>query len=94
LRRWPKEADAAISAPVPAFKAVDGSLPPGKALPITRARLKVAGFDETRTVTPQDKGVTFTVELPAGAKLPLQTWFYDAAGKELCGAYFTYVRRK
>ncbi len=94
LRRWPREADAAIAGPVPAFQAVDGSLPPGKALPIKSARLKVAGVDETKPVGPRDKGVTFTVKLTAGQKLPLQTWFYDAAGNQLCGAYFTYVLRK
>jgi hypothetical protein len=45
-------------------------------------------------VSPSDKGVTFTVTLKAGQRLPMQTWFYDAAGKQLCGAYFTYVLRK
>ena len=94
LRRWPKEADAPISGPVPAFKAVDGGLPPGKALPITRARLKVADVDETKPVGPDDRAVTFTVRLKAGTKMPLQTWFFDADGRELCGAYFTDVRRK
>jgi arylsulfatase A-like enzyme len=94
LRRWPREADAPIAGGVPAFKAKDGGLPPGKALPIAKARLKVADVDETRPVGPHDKGITFTVKLKAGTKLPLQTWFYDADGKELCGAYFTYVLRK
>jgi hypothetical protein len=79
---------------VPAFQAVDGTLPPGKSLPIARARLKVAGLDETKPVGLADKGITFTVKLAAGAKLPMQSWFYDAGGKELCGAYFAYVRRK
>ena len=30
----------------------------------------------------------------SGAKLALESWFYDADGKELCGAYYAYVRRK
>jgi hypothetical protein len=94
LRRWPREANAAIAWGVPIFKAVDGSLPAGKALPIAKARLKVAELDETKNVSPSDKGVTFTVTLKAGQRLPLQTWFYDAAGNQLCGAYFTYVLRK
>ena len=94
LRRWPREADAAIAGGVPAFHAVDGELPPGKALPVTRARLKMGDLDETRPVGPNDKGVTFTLPLKAGAKLPMQTWLYDADGKELCGAYFAYVLRK
>jgi arylsulfatase len=94
LRRWPKEADAAIAAGVPPFRARDGGLPAGMALPIAKARLKVAGLDETRPVGPSDKGVTFTVKLRAGQRLPMQSWFYDADGQELCGAYFAYVHRK
>jgi arylsulfatase len=94
LRRWPREADAAIAGGVPAFKAVDGGLPAGKALPVARARLKLGGLDETKPVGPKDKGVTFTATLKKGSKARMQTWFYDAEGKELCGAYFAYVRRK
>jgi len=93
LRRWPRAADAAIAAGVPAFKAVDGGLPAGKALPIKSARLKLGAVDETRPVAANDKGVTFTLPLKAG-KTQMQTWFYDEAGKQLCGAYFAYVRRK
>jgi arylsulfatase len=94
LRRWPREADAAIAGGVPAFRAVDGGLPAGVALPIARARLKLGDVDETKPVGPTDKGVTFKVTLPAGTKMPLETWFSDAEGRELCGAYFAYVLRK
>lgn len=94
LRRWPKEADAAISAGVPAFKAVDGGLPPGKALPIVRARLKIGDVDEAKPVAAGDKAVLFAVKLKGGTRTRMQSWFYDAGGKELCGAYFAYVRRK
>jgi hypothetical protein len=93
LRRWPKEADAAIAAGVPPFKGVDGGLPAGKALPIVKARLRLGSVDESRPVTPTDKGISFTVPLKAG-RTQLQTWFYDADGSELCGAYFAYVRRR
>jgi arylsulfatase len=94
LRRWPKEADAAIAAGVPVFKAVAGTLPEGKALPIAKARLRIGDSDEMRPVGVKDKEVVFTVPLRAGARLQMQTWFYDAQGQELCGAYFAYVRRK
>jgi len=94
LRRWPKEADAAIAAGVPAFKAVDGMLPAGMALPIAKARLKIGDFDESKKVGPEDKEVVFTIKLKATEKIPLQTWFSNAEDKELCGAYFAYVRRK
>jgi arylsulfatase len=94
LRRWPKEADAALAAGVPAFKAVEGGLPAGKALPVAKVRLKVADLDESRAVAVTDKEAVFMVRLKAGEKLPMQSWLYDADGKELCGAYFAYVRRK
>jgi arylsulfatase len=95
LRRWPKEANAPIAAGVPPFKAFAGSLAEGKALPIVKARLKIGDvMDESKPVGPQDKAVTFTVAVKAGPKTQMQTWFYDADGKELCGAYFAYVLRK
>jgi arylsulfatase len=94
LRRWPKEADAAIAAGVPEFVARTGKLIEGKALPIAKMRLKIADLDETKNVGQSDKGVTFSVRLKAGTKLPMQTWCLDASGKELCGAYFAYVKRR
>jgi hypothetical protein len=79
---------------VPPFRAVDGVLPAGTALPIRKARLVIGDrFDESREVASTDKGIAFTTALPAG-KTTMQSWFYDAAVKELCGAYFAYVRRK
>jgi hypothetical protein len=94
LRRWPKEADAAIAAGVPEFQAVDGTLPAGKALPIAAVRLKVGElFDETKAAA-DAKEIKFTVELKAGTKLAMQSYCYDASGQELCGAYFAYVTRK
>jgi arylsulfatase len=93
LRRWPVEADAAISAGVPEFKAVDGGLPAGKSLPIARARLRIGDFDQMLPVGPQDKEVTFSLPLRSGTRAELQSWFYDAQGNELCGAYFASVRR-
>jgi arylsulfatase A-like enzyme len=94
LRRWPKEADAALSAGVPEFAAKVGKLPEGKALPIAKMRLKIADLDDTKNVGKDDKGASFSVKLKAGAKLPMQTWCLDANGKELCGAYFAYVKRR
>jgi len=100
LRRWPKEADAAINTGVPAFHSKDGAalpaggLPAGKALPIAKARLVVGNIDERKPVPPGTKGVSFTVRLKAGTRTTLKTWFYDVADNELCGAYFAYVRRK
>jgi arylsulfatase len=94
LRRWPREADAAITAGVPAFKAVDGGLPAGKALPIAKARLKLEDLDQTKPVSASDKEIRFTIPLKAGTKAQMLSSFLNPDGKELCGAYFAYVRRK
>jgi hypothetical protein len=61
-------------------------------LPIERARLRVAGFDQTLPVTANDKVISFTMNLPAGPT-DLQTWFMDATGKVLTGAYYVSVTR-
>ena len=91
LRRWPVEADAAITAGVPAYKGELIRFQAGKALPITSARLKIGRFDVSKPVETSDKAAVFTLHLPPG-KTTLQTWFYDGTGKELCGAFYTYVR--
>jgi arylsulfatase A-like enzyme len=93
LRRWPVEADAALTAGMPAVKLTDGQYPEGKAMPIAKARLKIGDHDQTLSVKANDKAVTFILPLKATAKTEMQTWFYDAQGKELSGAYFVYARR-
>lgn len=93
LRRWPREANAALSAGVPEHKQVDGVIPEGKALPIAKAKLRVGSFEQTHEVRLQDTSATFVVPLRKG-QTRAQTWFYDADGNELCGAYYVYVERK
>jgi arylsulfatase len=92
LRRWPAEADTAIRAGLPAVKHADGEFPAGVALPVATARLRVAEFDARKPVGADDKAVTFAVKLAAG-RTKLQTWFADADGKEIAGAYHVTVRR-
>ncbi len=92
LRRWPREADLTIAEAAPEFKGVDGSYKAGTAFPIKSARLKIAACEETKTVSADAKEVVYNVSLPKG-KTELQTWFIDADGKDLCGAYYVYVRR-
>ena len=82
-----------MAAGLPPHSNHDGEFPAGVALPIAKARLKVAGFDQSRTVGPSDTAVSFTVKLKSGPT-KLQTWFYDADGAEICGAYYVYVHRK
>lgn len=92
LRRWPKEADAAITAPLAEYRGVDGVYPEGKALPAAGARLKVGDVDVSRSVGKRDKAVEFVVDLEPG-NTHLQTWFLDADGAELCGAFYVEVLR-
>lgn len=92
LRRWPVEAGAPITAGLPPVRIADGEFPAGAALPIAKARLSAGAFDQSRPVAPGDTEVTFTLRLERGPAR-LQTWFYDDAGQEICGAYYVYVRR-
>ncbi len=55
------------------------------------ARLKIAGVDESKPVSPTTPAITFRVELPAGTTR-LQTWFTGEKG-ETWGAYYVYVKR-
>jgi arylsulfatase B len=81
LRRWPKEAGAAINAAIPG----------GKAISATKARLKVGDIDVTQPVTANAKGVVFTVNLTKG-ETKLQSWLIDDNGGSR-GAYYVYVKR-
>ncbi|MFZ9792925.1 MAG: arylsulfatase [Gemmataceae bacterium] len=94
LSRWPKEAGAGLAEKVPPFKAVDGILPEGKALPVASVRLKIGTLDKTVSVKPSDREARFTVDLQAGQKLSMQSWLLDSSGNELAGAYFARVTRK
>lgn len=92
LSRWPEEAHLPIASSAPEYQCADGTYPAGVALPIARARLSVADFDESRPVGPDDSDMIFRVRLPKG-RTRLQTWFSDAQGRPLCGAYYVFVRR-
>ncbi|MBN1126593.1 MAG: arylsulfatase [Sedimentisphaerales bacterium] len=81
LRRWPKEVDLPIRAAMVKAKAIE----------VVRARIRIAGVDETKVITGDEKGVVFTVSLPAGST-QLQTWFIESDGSSR-GAYFVYVER-
>jgi len=81
LRRWPMELNKPITATIPG----------GRAISATRARLKLADVDVTQPVSTDATAVTFQVKLKAG-KARLQTWFTDDQGRSW-GAYYVYVRR-
>ncbi|MBN1818136.1 MAG: arylsulfatase [Sedimentisphaerales bacterium] len=81
LRRWPREADLPIQAVAEGAKAVMA----------VRARIQIAGVDQTKDITGPEKGIVFTATLPAGST-KLQTWFIEPDGSSR-GAYFVYVER-
>ena len=99
LRRWPREIANETTMTsrllVPIRVTQSNALTYGKALPIHTARIRIWNGDKTyaderQEVKPDSDGAVFTVRLPAGPAM-VQTWFYDASGKELCGAYYDYV---
>jgi hypothetical protein len=68
-------------------------LPAGRALPIAAARLVVAGQELSVKTAPTDQAAVFRTKLRGGVKTQLHGWFQDAAGSDLCGAYYASVRR-
>jgi len=94
LRRWPRDADLALSAGVAATEVADGVLEAGVALPIAWARMKLGtGPMLRKKVGKQQKAVMFSRVLPAGP-IRLHTWFEDADRQAILGAYYVYVRKK
>ncbi len=106
LRRWPKDiadettVSSELHTPVRVGDAhPDGTIEvsKGKALPIRSARIRIWNGDktyanETQEIAPDSDGAVFTLPMPGGPAM-VQTWFYDADGNELCGAYYNYVNR-
>lgn len=82
LRRWPAELDLPLTA-----------AEQGKAFPIARAKLTIAGQEVSTAAAPDAKSVTLRVKLKGGVKTELRAWFQDADGKDLCGAYYATVSK-
>lgn len=93
LSRWPLEQNLPLTAGRPEQKMTFGTLPAGKALPIAGARLVVAGQEFSAKTAAEDRGASFRVRLQRGPKTQLHGWFQDAAGEDLCGAFYALVRR-
>ena len=89
LYGWPKGSGAALDA---SFKAPPWSRSiRGRA--VAAARLEIGDRELTRKAATGDTNVPFTVALEKGDRPRLQSWFSNAEGKDLGGAYFVYVRR-
>jgi hypothetical protein len=96
LRRWPKEEGRAISAGIagelkPFAAEIRDGYGGGRAMPLTSARIDVAGYVATKPIAREDRGVAFTVKLGHG-EARLQTTLSDGAGSAI-GAYYVYVER-
>jgi len=96
LRRWPQEADVAISAsmepgaPVPGQKAFRET--PGRAFDVVKASVELGDAKAEADVPAGAKSVTLKLDLPKG---PNKLWakFYRADGSEM-GAYYAYVTKR
>lgn len=93
LSRWPFDRNLPLNAACPEIKLTAGTLPRGKALPIARARLTIAGQEKSLDTAAADQAAVFRVTLKVGTKTKLHGWFQDAAGQDLCGAFYAQVRR-
>jgi arylsulfatase A-like enzyme len=82
LRRWPAELDLPLTA-----------AEEGQAFPVARAKLTIGGQMAEAAAAPGAKSVTLRVPLKGGVKTELRAWFQDAAGHDLCGAYYATVLR-
>ena len=95
LRRWPKEADAAITASMKAGADVPGVTPfravDGKPFAAAKAHLKLGGQEITLPVKPNAKSVTFKLKLKPGRD-ELWAKFTDAEGTPM-GAFYAYVTK-
>ncbi|MDE0449476.1 MAG: hypothetical protein OXH96_22640, partial [Spirochaetaceae bacterium] len=92
LRRWPEESGLAIAAEAPPLVGVDGGWPAGAAIPAASAWLRAGGSEATLPVSEGATEVTFRVPLDAGPA-QIRSWWIDAAGNQLAGAYYLTAER-
>jgi len=92
LRRWPEESGLGIAEAAPVMQGVDGSFPEGKALPVASAWLQAGLGDQTTAVPQGATSVEFRAALPEGPAT-IRTWWQDADGKCLAGAYYLTAER-
>ena len=95
LLRWPKETGKRIREAIPAGEPVPGLAAyrqqPGVALDVKEATLSFERFKETRSVTDEDVGIVFEVELPAG-EVDLRGDF-KLGNEKTIGSYYAEIER-
>ncbi len=92
LRRWPAEAGLGLAGGAPPAVLTDGSLPPGKALPISMATLRIGKSEKKITLPERATAATFKMDLPVG-KTTMKGDFLNGNGDYVVGAYYAYVRK-
>lgn len=95
LRRWPREAGAAIDAELPAGADVPGERAyrarRGQAVKVSKARIEIAGHAAEKLVAPGAADVAFRLKLKPGMTR-LSARFETPSGEEI-GAYYAYVTK-
>ena len=92
LRRWPEESGLGIAAAAPPLVGVDGGWPAGKPIPAASAWLRAGRSEATLPVPDGATEVTFRVPLAAGPAR-IRSWWIDAQGRQLAGAYYLTAER-
>ena len=100
LRRWPKEAGHAVTAGIEGddiewskefvYKDSVSMFTGGAALDIKEARLKIGDQELSKSVTSDEVGTVFRMNLESGP-CHLQSWYTGNDGLEL-GAYYLYIK--
>ena len=93
LRRYPQESSLALdeAAPVPPAEPGVAPYPPGVALSIQKAKIKIGNIEKEMVVQRGSQSVDFEVNLPAG-DMALQTFLIDDQGREY-GAFYAYISK-
>jgi hypothetical protein len=93
LFRWHPNLKLPLAASRQPQKMTAGELPAGKGLPIAGGRLVVAGQELKADAATGNSSAQFRVNLKGGTRSHLHGWFVDAAGQDLCGAFYAVIRR-
>lgn len=93
LRRYPHESGLALdaAAPVPPAEPGVAHYPPGQALHVRKAKIKIGDVEKEIDVQAGSKSADFELDLPAG-DTALHTLFIDAEGQPY-GAFYAYISR-
>lgn len=92
LLRWPAESNLPIRAGAPRFDGKYGWFQEGVALPVTHAKIDIAGQTKIKTIGSTDRSADFVVELERGA-VELATWFLLEDGTPRISAFYAKVQK-